>query len=489
LQITYLVSQFPKISETFVLGQITGLIDKGHEVEIIALSNPSEETVHEDVIKYNLMEKVQYVDYRSNELGLKLEEKLVNSLIYTDIIHAHFAAYPATWALRISEMFGVPFIFTAHAYDIYIDPDVDILRQKFDRAIRVITISEYNKDYLLNLVGEEFNGKLEVIRCGINLNDFRYIERTEKDNITILFVGRLVEKKGTRYALEAFSKLANQHENVELRIIGDGPLQDEIIGLIDRSNLKEKIHLMGAQNKSEVIEEMYKADIFFLPSVTADNGDREGIPVSIIEAQATGLPVVSTLHSGIPEVVSDGQTGFLVQEKDTDTMAEKLEKLIQDPELRAKMGKEGSTNVMKNHNREKELDQLNKLFAEAFHNETPISDTPREGFGTLNDRIQNLAKLLHKLDNELQDEKDKITKFGSELKRKDKEIKEKGDEIKQKNEDIRNKNEDIRNKNEAIHKLQSNLDYIHSKTAYKIYIALKGILDKIKNLFGSIPEK
>lgn len=489
MKITYLVSQFPKLSETFVLGQITGLIDRGHEVEIIALSNPCEKTVHDDIIKYNLLEKVHYVEYHSNELGIKFDEELINSLVYTDIIHAHFAAYPATWALRISEKFGVPFIFTAHAYDIYIDPDIDILRKKFNSAKKVITISDYNKKYLLNLVGQGFEEKLQVIRCGIDLNDFKYTERADSNNITILFVGRLIEKKGTGFAIEAFSKIANQYDNVELRIIGDGPLLDELVDLINRFNLKERVHLIGSQSKSSVIEEMEKADIFFLPSVTAENSDREGIPVSIIEAQATGLPVVSTLHSGIPEVVSEGESGFLVQEKDTDAMAEKLRDLIQDRNLRVRMGKAGYAHVNEHHNREMELEKLNNLIEKVFKDRVQASYMPQVEIGTLQSRIQSIAKLLHNIDNELQEDRAKIKKFGDEVKQKDKELKKKTSEIEKRDNEIKQNIEEIHKKTEQIHNLQERLDNIQNTTAYKIYTRFLRITDKIKDLIGTTQLK
>jgi len=194
MKITYIVSKFPKLSETFVLGQITDLIDRGHDVEIIAIEKPTDETANEEVTKYNLLEKIHYINKSPSILEFELNDKILSSLIFTDLIHAHFAANPASWALKISQLFDIPFVFTAHAYDIYINPDVESLKEKFEIAKKAITISNYNKEYLLNLLGPEFDEKIEIIRCGIDLKKFKHIQRTPKDIIKILFVGRFKEQ-------------------------------------------------------------------------------------------------------------------------------------------------------------------------------------------------------------------------------------------------------------------------------------------------------
>ena len=130
MKITYILGSFPKLSETFVLSQITSLIDRGYDLEIIAMHNPNEGTVHDDVVNYNLLKKTQYVARNSSALGFELTAELLESLIFTDLIHAHFAAAPTDLALRISKVFDIPFVFTAHAYDIFIDPDKNQLREK-----------------------------------------------------------------------------------------------------------------------------------------------------------------------------------------------------------------------------------------------------------------------------------------------------------------------------------------------------------------------
>jgi len=517
MKITYIVSKFPKLSETFVLGQITDLIDRGHDVEIISIEKPTDETVHEEVNRYNLLEKTHYIKKSPSILGFELNDKILSSLIFTDLIHAHFAANPASWALKISRLFDIPFVFTTHAYDIYINPDVESLREKFESARKVITISEYNKDYLLNLLGREFEEKIEVIRCGIDLNKFKYSHRTPKDIINILFVGRLVEKKGLSYAIDTVNQVLREHQNIELRMIGDGPLENETYDLINKLNLNEKIVLLGPQTHSRILKEMEDADIFFLPSLTAENGDREGIPVSIMEAQATGLPVVSTTHTGIPELVLDGQSGFLVPEKDTEAMAEKLKELIVNSELRINMGKLGRSQVESNYDRKKEIDQLDNLFRSVCKDKTLVSDMSKHEQNTIRQRLEKVGDQLKNLDIEINQKNKESEQLNKKIKEKDRELQQKSNEIEQKKQEVQHKNQEVQHKNQEIHRkdnelskklgeiklkekeitdrnneihkrdeqvahLEKRLDIIQSKLAYRLYIKISSILNGIRNI-------
>jgi colanic acid/amylovoran biosynthesis glycosyltransferase len=454
MKITYVVNTFPKLSETFVLGQITELINRGHDVDIISINKPTEESVHEDIDKYKLLERTQYINKSPSSLGFEPNERLITSLIFTDIIHAHFAGHPATWASKFSRFLGIPFVITTHAYDIYINPDVEDLKEKFEDAAKVITTTDYNKNYLSKLLGEKYRANIEIIRYGIDISRFSFIERKSSGNVKILFIGRLVEKKGPSYAIEAFYKVLQEIPNIELRIIGDGPLKDELNELIHKLDLKGKVILLGAQPQSMVLKEMADADIFFLPSLTAENGDREGSPVSILEAEATGLPVVSTIHTGIPEIVVDGKTGFLTPEKDTFAMAERLKQLVIDPELRAKMGKAGRVHVETKYDRKNEIDNLENLFINLLENKQIISDVSDSQLSTLRERIRNLGMPLSKLD--------------ADIRVKTNVIKEKDKEINQKDEQIRHQ--------------QERLDKIESKLVYKVYV--KGV-----KLFENIYQK
>lgn len=391
MKITYIVGNFPKLSETFILNQITGLINKGHEVDVISFQRRKEDNIHEDVYQYNLLDKTQYIKKAaSTNIGFVLNEKLVASLLFSDILHAHFASIATDLALTISKAFHIPFVFTTHANDIFSHPDKDQLREKALNAHKVITISEYNKAYFKNLIGHEFSDKIDVIRCGIDLDRFNYIEREPKKTVKILFVGRLIEKKGLPYALAAFNQVIQSVNNIELKIIGDGNKRAEIEDQIKGFSLQKKIALLGSLPQSRIIKAMEDADIFLLPSITAQNGDREGAPVSLMEAHATGLPVISTLHTGIPEVVVNGTSGFLVPEKDTHALSVKLKALIENYELRKKMGKAGRLHIEKWYDHKTEIDKLENLFKGVIKERPLISELPEAQKKVIKQRIKNI---------------------------------------------------------------------------------------------------
>ena len=450
MKITYIVGIFPKLSETFVLNQITELINRGHEIEIISISKPFEDKIHEDVDRYNLLAKTQYIVRNQTSLGFELNEKLVSSLIFTDLIHVHFAAEPTDLALKISRMLEIPFVFTAHAYDIYIHPEINKLRDKFDRADKVITISAYNKQYLLDLLGDDLKERIDVIRCGINLDKFKYVEREQKDIVKILTVGRFVEKKGILQAIETVHEVVKEYQNIELRIIGDGPLKDNIVNKIASLNLSDKIVLLGPQPHATVLKEMEEADIFLLHSVTSENGDREGIPVVLMEAQATGLPVVSTLHSGIPEAVIDGQTGFLVPERDISAMAEKLKELIRSPELRIAMGKAGRRYIERNYNQRDEMNRLEELFKTLTADKPTMTALSARHRQLLDKRIRDITVQLIDYRGDQLRRLDKIAERFEQLRKWNDEIKQKDDQLKQRDELIRQKDEVLKQKDEQF---------------------------------------
>jgi len=260
-------------------------------------------------------------------------------------------------------------------------------------------------------------------------------------------------------------------------MIGNGPLINEVNDLIKELNLNEKIVLLGAQPHSRVLKEMEEADIFFLPSLTAENGDREGIPVSIMEAQATGLPIVSTIHTGIPELVLDGKTGFLVAEKDTKAMAERLKELVMNPELRINMGESGRSQVESIYDREKEIDQLDKLFRSVCKDKTLVSEMSESELKTIRRRIDKVGDQLKRLDTEIRQKNIELEQLNKktkqknrEIQHKDKEISQKLREIKQRDRELTEKNNEILKKNKQITLLQKRLDTIQSKLAYKTYV-------------------
>jgi len=180
-------------------------------------------------------------------------------------------------------------------------------------------------------------------------------------NVTILTVARLVEKKGIEVAIDAFSRLSKGHD-IRYRIAGDGHLRNHIEKKIRSLNLTNEVEMLGWIDQGEIRKELDRADLFLLPSVTSESGNQEGTPTALLEAQACGVPVVSTLHAGIPEIVLDGVTGILVDEGNVDSLALGLKKLLKMPDRWAEMGREGRKHVLEVHSIPVMTSRLEKLY-------------------------------------------------------------------------------------------------------------------------------
>ena len=361
MNITYILNSFPKISETFILDQITGLIDRGYNIYIIANKNPGEEKVHQDVIRYDLINKTTYLKTEFKEDILDLTPAMIKAIMASDIILAHYMTWAGMVAMQIARLFRKPFAVTSHAYDIFIDPDINKIKKIAEEAAALITISDFNKNYLTDLLGKEYRKKINIIRCGVDINRFKKNSGYNGDNITIMTCGRLVEKKGMLDTIRAFSLIADRYERVYLTIVGDGPLKNEIIQVTKNNGIDDRLKIIGQLSKNEIEQQFSKSDIFLLPSKTAKNGDREGLPVAILEAMAARLPVISTKHTGIAEAVKDNVSGFIVEEGDVESIAQKLEILIRDKDLRVKMGEKGHGIVKKHFNIKNEINKLEEL--------------------------------------------------------------------------------------------------------------------------------
>lgn len=254
------------------------------------------------------------------------------------LIHAHFG--PAGLEmLPLAKFLNLPLLVTFHGYDassLLHDPTyLRGLRELFEYA-HIITVSQVMADRL-----QEFGARpdrTQVHYIGVPVEDFRFISRTplrekrrNSEQIKFLQVSNFVEKKGHRYTVQAFRDFLAHHPASTLTLAGEGPLQQSIRHLCDELGIRDKVRFTGKVAKEQVIELMENSDVFLHHSVTAENGDQEGIPTVLMEAMAMGLVVVSTFHSGIPELIEDGHTGFLVSEKDIPGYVKKMTAAIDSP--------------------------------------------------------------------------------------------------------------------------------------------------------------
>jgi colanic acid/amylovoran biosynthesis glycosyltransferase len=428
MRIAMFVGSFPLISETFILRQITGLLDLGHEVDIFAENRPPDGVaIHPEVYKYDLLARTKYIDAPpestywempvyplSGETWLPDSDKpipnmlriinageafnrcysvaprITNATLDTqdygfqaaslsalyrlsalcsqtdsyDVAHAHFGPVGNSFRF-VNQLWKVPFVVTFHGYDFSVVPrkEGSDVYQKLFKSVDAVTVnSEYAGERLKQLGCA--TEKIHKLRMGVNPEEFPYLERRPKtgEAIRALTVGRLTEKKGIEYSIRAVAQAREKYPEIVYEIIGDGPLRSNLENLIAEIGMGDSIILHGAQDGSFVQQKMSEAHIFILTSLTAENGDQEGTPVSLMEAQASGLPVLSTLHSGIPEVVINGRTGFLVPERNIMTLAERLIYLIENPNLCTAMVREGRQHILENFDTRKLNPELVSLY-------------------------------------------------------------------------------------------------------------------------------
>jgi len=405
MRIAFILSEFPVLSETFVLNQITGLVDRGHVIDILASSSGPNSKVHEDVKKYALLDRTFYwapVPENKLKRGIKGVHIFTSNLHYCpislirslnffkygrqaanlhllykvaplcgrvdrdyDIVHCHFGPNGMLGA-RLRDIGAIKgkVVTTFHGYDIstyLMNNGRKVYDYLFKSGDLFLPISERWKERLIDIGCDK--EKIIVHRMGIDPNRFKFRLRKSNDgSVRILTVARLVEKKGVEYGIRAVCKLLPAFPNVEYLIAGDGPLKNDLQRLVEKLGLGRKVKLLGWMSQGEIVDLMENAHIMLAPSVTSKEGDQEGIPVALMEALAMGLPVVSTYHSGIPELVKDGESGLLAPERDVDALAEKLRQLIENPSVWPEMGRAGRSFVEQHYNIDKLNDRLVDIF-------------------------------------------------------------------------------------------------------------------------------
>ncbi len=380
--IAYIMSRFPKLSETFILREMLELERQGQPLVILPLLRGKGEVHHAEVDR--LMPKVHYTPFVSpailaaNLHYLRRSPRRYLKLLWSALrrtwgssnlfigaigifpksvylarlieekgiphVHAHFATHPALAALIASELAGVSFSFAAHAHDFFVD--TQMLCEKIRKARFVVTHAHFNKRYLLKLCPGTSPDKIKVVHDGIELE--RYERRAGghlRDRLTILCVASLEPYKGIAYLIKACGHLKSRLRNFQCLIAGQGRDRKELERLIADLDLQGVVHLLGGQPQDRVAALLAEADLFVAPSVMAADGQMDTIPVALIEAMATALPVVSTHLSAIPELVEDGVTGLLVPPGDERALADAIAFLCDREDLRREMGCRGRAKV------------------------------------------------------------------------------------------------------------------------------------------------
>ena len=409
MRVAYIMSRFPKITETFILYEILAVEEQGLQVSIFPLLKPRPTGVHPEgasllkkilelvskpqgeIIMHTeaipLVERAHYAPFFSIKiLAAQLYYLLHKPAAYLGTfwrlvrenwgspnfllgslaffpktvyfarlmqaegiqhVHAHFANHPAASAYVVHRLTGLPYSFTAHGADLQVDQHM--LCEKISRASAVVTISSYNKAFISEKCGPSLADKVQVIYCGVDTRVFSppQLERQPAgQGLNILLIGTLYEVKGHTYLIEACRLLQEQGLPFTCHLVGYGPLHQVLLDQVTNSGLKEVVHFHGQLPRQEIARRLQAADVLVVPSIPTREGRREGIPVVLMEAMASGVPVIASRISGIPELVEDGVSGLLVEPRQPEALAAALRSLYEDPQCWQRLSEGGRDRVL-----------------------------------------------------------------------------------------------------------------------------------------------
>ncbi|WP_373048209.1 glycosyltransferase [Vulgatibacter sp.] len=376
MKIAYFVGAFPSVSETFVLDQITGLLARGHEVEVYGDAPSPGAVDHPEVEAWDLLSRTRHRPAVPRSLPARLagalplllrggavaratlqrrfgREGASLRLLYAsapctgaryDAIHAHFGPNGLLAArLRLAGAIRGPLVTTFHGYDLtsWQGAYADLIEE----GDLFLPISDRWRERLVALGFDP--RRIAVHRMGVDTAALPFLPRRAPATgpVRLVSVARLVEKKGIAYAIDAVAQLRAAGHGVDYTVVGDGPLRAELEARIAHHGGGDAVRITGWRDRGEVAAILRDAHVLVAPSVTSADGDQEGIPVALMEAMACGLPIAATRHSGIPELVEEGVSGLLVPERDATALAEALRRLIAQPDRWEAMGRAGRARV------------------------------------------------------------------------------------------------------------------------------------------------
>ena len=399
MKVAFIVSKFPCYDEAFILREIAALSQEMDTV-IFSLRKSKEKIIHDEARE--LLAKTLYVPYffSARILGAQLAmfwkspagylrallrlvmgnlrspEFLLKSLVFfpkavylahwirkkgVDHLHAYWATYPAAVALAASEIAQVPFSFTGHAHDIYLD--TTHLRQKIERACFTSTCTQRNRDYLETVAAGLPPEKIMVTYHGLSLEQFAVNGKKRNETFQILSVGTLQPHKGFNFLFHALRILKDRGLKFHATIVGGGPLRSDLERHLQLLGLEEEVTMAGPLKQAEIIPYYKEADLFIL---MAQPEWHWGIPNVLIEALAAKTPVITTRFGSVEELVEEGVTGLLVPPKDPQALAQAVERLYQNESFRRSLAEAGHGRVVEQFDLKKNIRQL----AQRFQDET-----------------------------------------------------------------------------------------------------------------------
>lgn len=405
-RVAVVLKGYPRLSETFIAQEILSLQKAGMDLVLVSLRHPTDTRRHP--VHHEITAPLTYLpEYVHHEIGRCLKgwrkarqlpgyrkargvwlrdlwrdrtrnrmRRFVQAMVAAaemderiDWLYGHFIHTPGSVTRYAAIMLEKPFSVSAHAKDIWTSPDWE-LSEKLDDARWTVTCTKGGADHLASLASSE--DKVRLVYHGLDLErfpppDMSQARRDGSDAqapLRLLSVGRAVEKKGLDTLLDSLAKLPDDFHWAWTHIAG-GPLLDDLKAQAGRLGLTERVRFLGSLPQREVLAACRESDLFVLPCRIAGDGDRDGLPNVIVEAQSQRLAVISTPISGIPELIEDGTNGVLVPPNDADRLAWALAELGRDPARRHAMGEAGMARVHRDFNAANEIDQLLGLFSHA----------------------------------------------------------------------------------------------------------------------------
>lgn len=331
----------------------------GYGVKNIKLENSNLQLTNLG-LKKEILRKLSKPYRNRTEAPYLLHKSLVDNNI--DVILVEYGTL-AHSLLPLFRVCNIPFIVHFHGYDASVKAIIEECqnyREVFEKAAKVIAVSKIMLQSLKELGCPK--SKLILNRCGPN-NLFLEVN-SSKGNLELLAIGRFVDKKAPYLTIIAFSKVLDQYPEAKLIMAGDGPLLNSCINLVEYLDITDAVSFPGVITPDEFRKKLETCRAFVQHSIVAHNGDMEGTPVAILEAQAAAVPVISTFHAGIPDVIIHNQSGLLSEEHDVVTMASHMELLLENKELAQSMGKKGKERIIKHFTLSRHINALDDLFKE-----------------------------------------------------------------------------------------------------------------------------
>jgi glycosyltransferase involved in cell wall biosynthesis len=357
-RIAYVTNVFPKLSETFIVGELAELRKRGVALRVISLRQPTETLRHGIVAEAGIDVLVSYEPAESRKVLREFKPQL---------LHAHFATEPTAAAREWARELGVPFTFTAHGYDIRRKPPPDFAGRAA-AASALITVSQSNARHIARTFGVAID-RIKIIPCGVDTDRFCPPTQNNHDTIfpgpgkqppLVVCVARHVVVKNLARLLDAFALLRKRGAKFRAVMVGDGPLRGELEQRCFNLGLKGVVEFVGAQVQEQVLHWWQRAQVAVLSS------DDEGMPVCLMEAAACGVPAVAPGVGGIPEFIEDQATGLLAPPGEGEGLAAAIERLLSAPDLAAQMGGAARQRVEKHFSIKHQIDQMLGVWAEVL---------------------------------------------------------------------------------------------------------------------------